>query len=52
MLRAYACRSKADASAEIFQLAGSCVRGHDDDGVAEVDESADAIGEPSFVEYL
>ena len=48
----YTCRSKADASAEIFQLAGSCVRGHDDDGVAEVDESAVAIGKSAFVEYL
>ena len=48
----YTCRSKADASAEIFQLAGSCIRGHDDDGVAEVDESAVAIGKSAFVEYL
>ena len=48
----YACRSKADTSAEIFQLAGSCIRGHDDDGVAEVDESAVAIGKSAFVEYL
>ena len=40
------------AHAEVLQLAAADVGGHDDDGVAEVDLAADAVGELSVVEHL
>ncbi len=33
------------ATAEFLELSGSGVRGHDDDGVLEVDKSAVAVGQ-------
>ena len=43
---------EADAASELFELSGAGVGGHDDDGVAEVDESPVAVGQSSFVEHL
>ena len=44
--------TEADAAAEVLQLSGTGVGGHNNDGVAEVHESAVTIGEATLVKHL
>ncbi len=43
---------EAYAGAEILELAGTDVGGHDDYGVLEVDAASHAVGEAAFVKHL
>ena len=44
--------AEADAASEVLQLACAGVGGHDDDRVAEIDETSVAVSQPSFVKHL
>ena len=51
-LRARGLGMEPDATAEVLQLAGADVGGHDQDRVFEVDLPAEAVGQATFVEHL
>ena len=44
--------TEAHAGAEVLELAGAHVGGHDDDGVLEIDLAAHAVGELALVKDL
>ena len=43
---------KSHAASEFLQLARTGIRGHDDDGIAEVHETTVAICQTTFVQHL
>ena len=47
-----ACGVESHAAAKLLQLAGTGIRGHDDHGVAEVNQPAVAIGKAALVKHL
>ena len=44
--------TEAYTSSEILQLTRSCIRSHDNHGVAEIHESAVTVSQSSFIEHL
>ena len=49
---AYRAGVESDAASEIFELTGSHVGGHDDDGILKVDFATHAVGNMTFVHDL
>ena len=44
--------AEADATTEVLELACTGIGSHDDDRIAEVNETSVAISQPTFVQYL
>ena len=44
--------AETDTPSEVLQLTGTCIRGHDNDGIAEIHKASVTVSESSFIEHL